>query len=198
MHIYIENEIPMSAEELWQTMHTPEFDAFVAKEYGLSGYIELERLVSDNMLKRRVRIVSTIDRNYMIQSLARKILGQDKLIYEEIQEKCLDRYEMCWRIIPPVFPEKFDAYGTLRLIPEGRNRCIRVREGMIQVRLPGVDGLMKMIAAVQSEKTKDRFPQVVEKWKSQTWKLQKLVIPSAAALSAVSEMPISFASRILP
>ncbi len=57
MDFYVENEIPMSAQELWRTMHTPEFDAFVAREYGLYAYIELERQVSDNMLKRRVRIV---------------------------------------------------------------------------------------------------------------------------------------------
>lgn len=198
MQFYLENKIPMSAKELWQTMHTPEFDAFVAQEYGLSSYIELERQILDNLLKRRVRIVSTIDQHFMILSIARTILGQDKLIYEEIQEKYLDRYEMRWWIIPPVFPEKFDAYGTLRLIPAGRNWCIRVREGTIQVRLPGVDGLMKMIAAVQSEKTKDRFPQVVDKWKSQTRKLQKTLISSGAALSAVSEMPTGLASRIFP
>ena len=35
MDICIENEIPMSAQELWQTWHTPEFDAFTAKEYEL-------------------------------------------------------------------------------------------------------------------------------------------------------------------
>ena len=93
MHIYLENEIPMSAKELWQTMHTPEFDAFVAKEYGLSGYIELESQVLDNMLKRRVRIVSPIDRNFMIRRIARTILGQDKIIYEEIQEKYLDQFK---------------------------------------------------------------------------------------------------------
>jgi hypothetical protein len=170
MHFYLENEIPMSAKELWQTMHTPEFDAFVAQEYGLSGYIELERQVSDNMLKRRVRIVSPIDRHFMIHSIAETILGQDRLVYEEIQEKCLDRFEMYWRIIPPAFPEKVDVHGVLRLIPLKQDRCIRVREGTIQVRLPGIDRLMKMVASIQSEKNKDRFPQVVQKWVSQSRK----------------------------
>ena len=187
MDFYVENEIPMSAQELWRTMHTPEFDAFVAREYGLYAYIELERQVSDNMLKRRVRIVSTLDQHYYpVQSFARMILGQDNLIYEEIQEKYLDHFEMHWRIIPPVFPDKFDAYGTLRLIPIGRNRCIRVREGTVQVRLSGVDLLMKMITAVQSEKTKDRFPQVVENWKARSREFQKQESLPVAALSAVS------------
>ena len=35
MDFYVENEIPMSAQELWQTMHTPKFDTFVAREHGL-------------------------------------------------------------------------------------------------------------------------------------------------------------------
>ncbi|MBF0452073.1 MAG: hypothetical protein HQK75_15325 [Candidatus Magnetomorum sp.] len=42
MNFYIENEIPISAQELWQAMHTPPFDAFVKKEYHLIAYIELE------------------------------------------------------------------------------------------------------------------------------------------------------------
>ena len=44
MDFYVENEIPMSAQELWRTMHTPEFDAFVAREYGLYAYDRASQL----------------------------------------------------------------------------------------------------------------------------------------------------------
>jgi hypothetical protein len=69
---------------------------------------------------------------------------------------------------------------------------------MIQVRLPGADGLMQMIAAVQSEKTKDRFPQVVEKWKAQAGKLESPESQPIAAISAFSKAPLRIASRVQP
>ena len=35
MRLRIANEIPVSAQTLWETSHTPEFCAFLAREYGL-------------------------------------------------------------------------------------------------------------------------------------------------------------------
>jgi hypothetical protein len=35
MDIQLENEIPISAEELWRTLHTPDFDDFIAKRISL-------------------------------------------------------------------------------------------------------------------------------------------------------------------
>ena len=82
MEFHLEHEVPMSAQELWLLLHTPEFDAFVAKEYGLKAYIELERNILDNMIRRKVRIVSKVDLNYVVQRLAHKVLGGDELVYE--------------------------------------------------------------------------------------------------------------------
>jgi hypothetical protein len=45
---------------------------------------------------------------------------------------------------------------------------------------------MKMITAVQSEKTKDRFPQVVENWKARSREFQKPESLPIVAISAVS------------
>ncbi|KPA17055.1 SsrA-binding protein [Candidatus Magnetomorum sp. HK-1] len=166
MVFYLENEIPMSAQELWQTMHTKRFDAFVAKEYNLLAYIELEKQISNDIMKRRVRIISKIDRNYLTRSIAKRILGSDILVYEEIQKKYLNRFELHWQIIPPVFKDKFKASGLLKLEPIDNSKCIRIREGSLDISLFGANRLMEIIAAAQSKKSKDRFCQIVEKWKT--------------------------------
>jgi len=167
MKFYLENEIPISAQELWQTMHTLVFDDFVAKEYDLIAYIELEKQISDNMIQRRVRVISNLNKNYITQHIGKKILGSDVLTYEEIQTKYLNKFELHWKIIPPVLTDKFEASGILRLEPINENRCIRIREGGIHIAMFGAERLMKMVAAVQSKKNNDRFSQVVEKWKLQ-------------------------------
>lgn len=167
MKFHIENEVRMSAEQLWQTLHTPEFDAFVAGEYGLKEYIELEKQTLNHMMRRRVRIITKVDLNYTAQSIANRILGGDELVYEEIQEKYFDRFEMHWRIEPPVFKDKFQMSGVLRLEHIDDNRCLRIREGTIDVGLLGANGLLKMFYTLQSKKVQDRFAMVVDKWKSQ-------------------------------
>jgi len=167
MKFHIENEVQMSATELWQTLHTPEFDAFVAREYGLKAYIEIEKQTSNHMMHRRVRIITKVDLNYTAQRIANRILGGDELVYEEIQEKYFDRFEMHWRIEPPVFKDKFQMSGLLMLKPIDDNRCLRIREGIIDVGLFGLNGLLEMFYTLQSRRVKDRFAMVVEKWKSQ-------------------------------
>jgi len=96
MDIRLENEIPISAEELWRILHTPEFDAFTAREYQLKEYIELEKQVSGCLIQRRVRIVTGTDLSYIPFGLGIRLLGGNEVIYEEVQNKYRDRYEMNW------------------------------------------------------------------------------------------------------
>jgi hypothetical protein len=96
MDFRLENEIPMSAQELWRILYTPEFDAFMAEEYELKAYNELERQVSENLLHRRVRVIIGTNLSYIPFGLAHRIVGGNEVIYEEIQDKYLDRYEMYW------------------------------------------------------------------------------------------------------
>ena len=165
MEFRLEDEVPMSAQELWLILHTPEFDAFVAKEYGLKAYIELDRNTLDNVMRRRVRVIKKVDLNYAVKRLAQKVLGGDELVYEEIQEKYFDRFEMSWRIVPPVLKDKFEAYGILLLKPIDENRCIRIREGIVQIHMFGVTQMLEWIAGLQTKRTKDKFPHVVSNWK---------------------------------
>ncbi len=172
MDFYLDNEIPMSAPELWRLLCTPEYDAFLAKEYGHKAYVELERESLDRMLRRRMKIItkvdlSEMDLNYVARKIAQKILRGDQLGYEVIEEKYFHFFEMRWKVEPPLFKNKFKAYGVLRLEPIDENRCLRIIEGTVYVGIPGLDGLLERIVALQLERAKNRFAQVVEKWKSE-------------------------------
>jgi len=170
MDICLENEIPISAQELWRTLHTPEFDAFIAKEYEFKAYMELEKQVSDNLIERRVRIIVGTDLSYIPFGLAHKILGSSEIIYEEFQGKYLDRYEMYWKdkwIEPSSFRNKIQISGKLRLIPIDDARCKLIREASVHIRIFGVGYILEAMAAEQAKKTSRKFSQVVTKWKSE-------------------------------
>jgi hypothetical protein len=170
MDIRLENVIPMSAQELWRILHTPEFDAFIAREYEFKAYTELERKVSDNMIERQVRIIVSTDLSYIPFGLAHKFLGSNEIIYEEIQGKYLDRYEMYLKakwIKPSSFKDKVQVSGELRLIPIDEERCKLIREASVHIRIFGVGHILEGMAAEQARKTSEKFSHVVAKWKSE-------------------------------
>ena len=170
MDIRLEDEIPISAEELWRILHTPEFDAFTAREYELKEYTELEKRVSDILIWRRVRIVTGTDLSYIPFGLAHKLVGGNQVIYEEIQTQYRHRYEMTWKnewIEPARFRDKIRVSGTLRLYPFDEERCKRIRDMLIHVRIFGIGPILEGMAAEQAKKTGRKFSQVVAKWKSE-------------------------------
>ena len=169
MDIRIENEIPISARELWKILHTPEFDAFTAKEYELKEYREMERSTAHGLTKRRVRIVAGTDLSYIPWGLAHKILRGDEVVYEETQYKYTHRHEMRWStewIEPPLLKNKIRVSGTLRLIPIDEDRCKRIRDMSIRITLFGIGSILEGRVAEQARKTSEKFCRMVAKWKA--------------------------------
>lgn len=167
MELRLENAVPMSAPELWRTVQAPEFDAFVAKELELYPHIRLERQSSGNLIRRRLSIsLSNVDLPDITRKAANKVLGGDEIVYEEIQGTHLDRFQMPWKIRPPVLTKKFHASGVLRLAPIDESRCLRIMEGRIHIRLFGLGGLLERMIAEQVKSTSDQFSDLVAKWKS--------------------------------
>ena len=171
MDIRIVNEIPMSAQELWKILGTPEFDAFVAREYELKEYTEIERSVTESLTKRRVRIVSGTELSYIPRGLAHKILRSDRVVYEEIQYKYNHRYEMRWSgrwIEPSLLKHNLRGGGRLQLIPIDGDRCSRIREIRLHIDLFAIGPVLEGMAAEQAKKTSGKFSRVVAKWKARS------------------------------
>jgi len=171
MDIRIANEIPMSAQELWKVFGTPEFDAFVVREYELKEYTEIERSVTETLTRRRVRVVAGTAPSYIPRGLAHKILRSDRVVYEEIQYKYNHRYEMRWSskwIEPPLFKDNFRGHGRLQLIPIDEGRCNRIREISLHIDLFAVGPILEGMAAEQAKKTSGKFSRVVAEWKARS------------------------------
>ena len=155
---------------MWRILHTPEFDAFTAREYELKEYTELEKKVSDNLIQRKVRVVTGTELSYIPFGMAHKLLGGNEVVYEEIQNQYLDRYEATWKnqwIEPARFRDKIRVSGTLRLHPLDEEWCRRVRDMRIHIRIFGIGPILEGMAAEQAKKTGQRFSQMVAKWKSE-------------------------------
>ena len=171
MDIFVTSEIPMSARELWQILGTPEFDAFVAKEYELKEYTELERSVTESLTRRRVRVVAGTDLSYIPRKLTHKILRTKRLVYEEIQYKYNHRYEMRstneW-IEPALLKNKLKGRGRLRLIPIDENRCKQIREMSLHIDLFAVGSVLEGVVAEQMKKTSGKFTCAVAAWKARS------------------------------
>lgn len=170
MDIRLEDEIPISAEELWRILHTPEFDVFAAKEYELKEYTELEKEVSDNLILRRVRVVTSTEFSYIPFGMAHKLLGGNEVVYDEIQNHYRDRYEMTWKnewIEPARFRDKIRISGKLRLHPIDEERCRRIRDMRIDIRIFGIGSILEGMAAEQAKKMGQRFSQMVARWKTE-------------------------------
>lgn len=166
MDFRLENEVPMSAQELWRTVQTLEFNAFMAKELQPYPHIRLERQSSGDMIRRRLSIsLSNVGMPHITRKAANKVLGGDEIVYEEIQGAHLDRFQMPWKIRPPVLTKKFHASGVLRLAPIDESRCLRIMEGRIHVGLCAVGSLLERMIAEQVKSTSDQFSDLVTKWK---------------------------------
>ncbi len=161
----------MSAQELWKILGTPEFDTFVAKEYELKEYTELERSITESLTKRRVRIVTGTNLSYIPWGFAHKILRSDRVVYEETQYKYNHRYEMRWSnewLEPPLLKDRLRGRGRLRLIPIDEGRCKRIREMTLHIDLFAVGPILEGMAAERAKKTSGKFSRVVAKWKARS------------------------------
>ena len=165
MNFCIETVIPMSAPDLWSVLHTPEFDAFMAREYGLKVYSELEKNLCGQMMQRRLKVVTKPGLNFVTQMICNQILGKSELEYEVIQEKYLYRYSMYWEIVLPVLKDKFELSGMIRLKSMDEKRCLMIREGNIHIGISVGKVIIESIIATKSQIMKNRFRQLVEKWK---------------------------------
>ena len=161
----IANEIPMSAQTLWETAHTPEFCAFLAREYGLIQR-EMDREIHGDMMHRRIRTVVARSVPEWIGSIVTCFLGTKEITYDEIQEKRLDRFEMCWYIESPVLRDRICCSGTLRLTPVDAECCVRTVEGEILVKLIAIGGTLEKSICKEIKNTAQNLAEVVTKWKA--------------------------------
>jgi len=144
MRIRCEHEIPLSADAFWGLLHAPHYEAAVARAVGLREYRELERREEPEAVYRRVQVEA--EAPAALGALLRRIGLEGPLGYVEEQWRSRMRREVRWRMTPGAFAERARIEGVVRIEPRGRGRCARVLEGVVELRVFGVGGVLERAA----------------------------------------------------
>jgi hypothetical protein len=158
------DEVPMSAREFWDTAHSPDFSAFLTREYGVVQR-ELERETADHLVRRRLRIAVCRNLPDWVCKIATELLGTDEMVYDEIQDIRLDAFELRWSIEPPVLRDKIHGSGRLWLTPIDANHCMQSIEGEILVKIFGVGGKLEDVIVQEIRDSNENLAEVVARWK---------------------------------
>ncbi len=81
--LFCEHRIRRDARDLWEVLHTPAFEAHLARAIGLAEYTELEREETEDAVYRRIRVVPRIPGAF--RRLLRGFGAGEKISYIEEQ-----------------------------------------------------------------------------------------------------------------
>lgn len=140
MKLDIRHTFPVTPDEFWDMFWDEEFERRNAQ-----GSTMLRELLSERMDGRvrvqRWRYTSTKP----VPGPMAKILGVDKISYEQDNRYDPDAKSLTWKVIPMVMAEKVTAEGTFSVRPIGATDCERVVSGLIEVRVPFVGGKVEQM-----------------------------------------------------
>jgi hypothetical protein len=144
MRIHCEHEIALPAEAFWELLHAPHYEAAVARAVGLREYRELERREEPDALYRRLQVEA--DAPAALAAVLRRLGLEGPLGYVEEQWRSRTQREVRWRMTPGALAERARIEGVVRVEPRGRARCVRVLEGVVELRVFGVGGMLERAA----------------------------------------------------
>lgn len=158
MKLLVRHTFPCDPATFWKMYWDDAFDAELRKESAVEREL-LEERRDGSVLVRRVRL--TPERE--LPGPAAKLLGSNKLVYEQENrwDEAAGRLE--WRVIPTVLPGKLDAQGTflVRGVPGG---CEQVIEGEITVNVRFIGGQIEKLIVGEVQQSYDRMAEVCRRW----------------------------------
>ncbi|CAG0973532.1 hypothetical protein GPROT1_01749 [Gammaproteobacteria bacterium] len=142
------HEVDLPADRYWEILHHPDYEARVAAAIGLHAYEELERREEPEAVYRRIRV--GVDLPDALQALLRRVARVESAGYVEEQWRSRKKREVRWRMTPGVLADRIHVEGTVRVEPRGAKRCARVLDGVVQVGIFGVGGLVERSAVAMA------------------------------------------------
>lgn len=144
MRVFCEHRIPTAADDFWEWLHDPEYEARVARALGLLEYKELERRDEGDEVYRRIRVALPLPAS--LAPIVSRLVSVDQAGYVEEQWRRRDARVVRWRMTPTILAERVAVQGELRIEPAGKARCVRILDGDITARIFGVGGLLERAA----------------------------------------------------
>jgi hypothetical protein len=139
--LYCQHRISRSAEGLWAVLHTPAFEAHLGKAIGLAEYCELERAEDEASIYRRIRVVPSVPAAFRMA--LRGVGGRGEVGYVEEQWRSKRRMDVRWKMTPFLLADRVRVEGLIRIQPVDDSSCLRILDGEVEVRIPGVGGLIE-------------------------------------------------------
>jgi hypothetical protein len=144
MKLRCEHEIPLSADAFWELIHAPRYEAAVAEAAGLRAYRELERREEPDAVYRRLAVEADLPE--ALRTVLARLGQRGPLGYVEEQWRSRTRREVRWRMTPGAFADRARIEGVVRVAPRGPGRCVRTLEGVVELRVFGVGGVLERAA----------------------------------------------------
>ncbi len=160
MKFHIVDELDVPAKHFWNLLFTPEMEAVIREGGNLEEY-HAEVTEEPTILHRRVRTVPRLD----MPAALKKVVGADTMGYIEEQKVPKDGpMEFQWKSIPDKLADKSKTEGVFRVEPIGDNRCRRIIEGVVEVKIFGVGTLAEKYIIGEMEKTYHKVAKAQEKF----------------------------------
>jgi len=141
MKLYCKHEIPLPADEFWAILHAPHYEAKSAEAIGLRAYEELERREEPDTIYRKIRVETELPEP--IRTLVHRVAGNASPGYVEEQWRSRSKREVRFRITPKVMADRTRIEGVVRVEPKGPNGCVRVLDGVLEIKVFGVGSLLE-------------------------------------------------------
>ncbi len=141
MKLYCEHRISLGADDLWTLLHTPDFEAHLGRAIGLSEYRELERSEDSEAVYRKIQVTPGIHESF--RTLLRRVGASGSVSYIEEQWRSKGEMEVRWEMKPSVLAERVRVAGVIRIEPVDQQSCLRILDGVVKVRLPGLGRLIE-------------------------------------------------------
>jgi len=154
MKLHCEHRISKSAEDLWQVLHTPEFEARLGKAIGLSEYVEIERSEDEKSIYRRIRVVPAVPPAFMF--LLRHLQAGDTIRYIEHQWRSKSAMEVRWEMQPSILADRAEIKGVIRIVPVDARTCVRILDGHVDVRLFGLRSMIEQAVVASTVDAYDK------------------------------------------
>ena len=158
MKLHVRHEYPCSPERFWEMYWHDSFDAVLdANSDAKRELIEMKD--EGGVLYRRLRFTP----NRTLPKPVAKILGSDKLVYE--QENFWHKADsiMKWKVLPTVLPGKIRAEGTFEVTPQGSG-CVQEVRGDIEVNIRFIGGQVEKAVVEQVEKAYVKIAEAGRQW----------------------------------
>lgn len=158
MKLHVRHAFECTPDEFWDMYWDEAFDQALTSQSNVLREVISERTEGD-VVVRRLRFTPERD----LPRPVAKLLGSNKLVYEQENRWDQAKSTMTWEVIPTLLPGKLSAKGTfeVRTTPTG---CEQIVDGDIEVNVRFIGGQIEKAIVDEVRKSYERTASESRRW----------------------------------